>query len=148
MKTLKKKTWLELAVSDDKDRPDLQKVHGCVAADGYRAHIEHTNGACRCGNKKIHKGLDNLFEMVKDSPFSFVVNRKYLLDALSGINPDGTVVIFYVKPGGSHPIVIQDPDEEQTAIIMPMYVAGNVVQKMNTLPVVTPKKTIRKKAEQ
>jgi hypothetical protein len=144
-----KKSWLELAVSDDDTNPKLNKVHGCIAADGFRAHIEHANGPCDCGNDKLHKNLDGLLEMVKDTPFSFVVNRKFLLDALSGINPDGTAVIFYVKPGGTHPIIIQDPDEEQTAIIMPMYVAGVEAEPMKPLPRVAPeakKKSSKRKS--
>jgi len=136
-----KKSWFELALSDDEVRTDLHTHHGCIAADGMRAHIEPENGACQCGNDKLHKGFDQFLENVKNFPIAFVVNRKYLLDALSGINPDGTAVVFFMEQGGASPIVIQDPDGEKTAIIMPMYAEAMRVEKMKKLPRVTPKST-------
>ena len=114
------KSWLELVVSANEDRKGLMKSHSCVAADGYRMHIENSNGACRCGDNKTHEGFDRLIEMVKDTPFCFAINQEYLMDALSGINSYRHQVLFFIKPGGTSPIVIQDDEGSRTAIIMPM----------------------------
>jgi hypothetical protein len=130
-----KKTWLELATHTD--RPNLMKPHGCAASDGTRMHIENANGACQCGDDKQHKAFDNVIKKVKDTPFAFAVNRQYLLDALSGINLDGTVVLFFMTDSKS-PIVIQDPDGEQTAIVMPMHIGEK--EKIKNLPYVAPVK--------
>lgn len=135
-----KKSWLNLAVSKDDARTPLQSPHGCVAADGFRMHIENNAPRCACGNTEIHKGFDRVIGMAKDAPFAFAVNLEYLIDALSGINPDGKVVLFFVDPtkNGISPIVLQDPDGERTAIVMPTHIPE--AQKIKNLPKVTTKK--------
>ena len=131
---MKKKSWLELAVSNDDAHTPLSAPHGCIATDGMRAHIEHESGVCECGDEKLHASFDRLLEKMSRLPFAFVVNKKYLTDALSGVNPDGTAVVFFVdiKPDGQSPIVLQDPDGERSAIIMPMWISGG--ENMKPLP--------------
>lgn len=127
--------WLELATSDHPDRPALHKVHECAASDGIRMHIENMGNPCDCGDEKQHKAFDRVINSVKEIPFSFAVNKDFLFDALSGINPEGKYVLFFIKDAKS-PIVIQDPDGYQTAIIMP--VNDENVTKPQDLPQVTP----------
>jgi hypothetical protein len=126
---MEKKSWLELATHNE--RKGLTETHACSAADGYRMHIENDKDVCLCGNDKIHEGFDRVIGMVKDAPFCFAVSRQYLIDALSGINPDGRVIVFFAKPGSKSPVVIQDPDGERTAIIMPMSGIDGVEKPQN-----------------
>jgi hypothetical protein len=132
---MKTEHWLELATSDLEERPALHKVHECAAADGIRMHIDNRGNPCECGDEKQHKSFDRVIEGVKEIPFAFAINKNFLFDALNGINPEGSCVLFFVKDATS-PIVIQDPEGEQTAIIMPMH--DEDVRKPQNLPQVTP----------
>jgi hypothetical protein len=132
---MKKEHWLELATSDLEERPALRKVHECVAADGIRMHIDNRGNPCDCGDNKQHQAIDRVINGVKEIPFAFAINKNFLFDALNGINPDGSYVLFFVKDAKS-PIVIQDPDGTETAIIMPLNDMS--VPKPQNLPQVTP----------
>jgi hypothetical protein len=127
--------WLELATTDLEERPALHRVHECVSADGMRMHIDNRGNPCECGDEKQHKAFDRVIDGVKETPFAFAINKNFLFDALNGINPDGKYVLFFIKDAKS-PIVIQDPDGFQTAIIMP--VDDDNTHKPQNLPHVTP----------
>jgi hypothetical protein len=132
---MKKDHWLELATSDHPERPGLHRVHECAASDGIRMHIDNTGNPCDCGDDLRHKAFDRVIDGVKDTPFAFAINKDFLFDALNGINPNGKYVLFFIKDGKS-PIVIQDPDGCETAIIMPVH--DENVSKPQDLPHVTP----------
>jgi hypothetical protein len=128
--------WLRLATGTG--HPFLTKVHGCAGADGYRMHIENNGepyNSCNCGNDKIHKGFDSVIEMIKDAPFVFAINKKFLMDALSGMEPDSDhhTLLFFTQPDSKSPIVIQDADAERTAIIMPLD-SSNIPTRPQDLP--------------
>jgi len=127
--------WLELATSNHKKRPELHRVHECAASDRIRMHILNRGNPCDCGNDKQHKSFDRVIEGTKDTPFAFAINKKFLFDALNGINPDGNYVLFFIKDAKS-PIVIQDPDGNETAIIMPLN--NENISKPQNMPHVTP----------
>jgi hypothetical protein len=132
---MKKDHWLELATSDLPEKPALHRVHECAASDGVRMHIDNTGNPCDCGEELQHKAFDRVIDGVKDTPFAFAINKDFLFDALNGINPDGKYVLFFVKDAKS-PIVLQDPDGYETAIIMPVH--DENVSKPQDLPQVTP----------
>lgn len=111
--------WLELATSNDDARPSLHKPHGCAAADGIRMHIINDEPPCQCGDDKQHESFDRVIDGITEIPFAFAINKKFLMDALQGINPNGNYVLFFVKDA-KFPIVLQDPDGFETAIIMPV----------------------------
>jgi hypothetical protein len=124
--------WMKLATGTG--RPFLTKVHGCAGADGYRMHIENNGEPCNCDDQS-HKGFDSVIEMVKDAPLAFAIDKKFLMDALSGMEPDGDhpILLFFTQPGSKSPIVIQDADAERTAIIMPLN-SSNMPTKPQDLP--------------
>jgi hypothetical protein len=78
-----------------------------------------------------------VIEGVKEIPFAFAINKNFLFDALNGINPEGSYVLFFVKDATS-PIVIQDLDGYKTAIIMPLNERDTL--KPQNLPHVAPVK--------
>lgn len=109
--------WLKLATSEQIE--PTRHPHGCASTDGIRIHLSVYSGDCICGNKKFHKSLNKVIELASESAFVFRVNRRYLVEALSGINPENDVLCFF-SSGPKTPIVIRDDEGSRAAVIMPI----------------------------
>ncbi len=116
--------WLALAKSDD-DSPSreyLTRVHGNMGADGFHMHIAVDAPLCSCGNAEKHAGFDNVAKGARFATYRFSVQRRYLVEALAGMNPGtsfGCINVYSVDPDGI--IVLQDVERRRTALIMPMH---------------------------
>lgn len=130
MNKLTDKEWLELARRKKDKHAGLHRIHGNFSADGYRMHVVEGK-SCKCKNEQVHKNTaQKIIPMGEKSRFVFAINRKFLLDALAGIETD--IVVFFGDE--KSPIIVQGlEDESRTALIMP--VAG-VKQETANFPIV------------
>lgn len=94
--------------------------HGHTGVDGIRIHISHDDGTeCDCGLEETHKGVNNVLRKAEKAEFLFGIDLRYLMDALSGIDPEeNKKVIFYFQDKDKI-VVIQDSEQTRSAVIMP-----------------------------
>ncbi len=119
MDEMKVEDWVKLAMSKSSTaNAGHLAVHGDIASDGIRIHNGETYGTkrCDCGNAEYHKTLNEIIQGAQNSKVVFKIDRRYLLEALAGL--DENMWITFACDGPNKPVLISD--SEKSAIIMPV----------------------------
>lgn len=119
MKALDEEKWLQTATA--KNHLDYGFPVGGIGADGFRMHISKKAEYV----PEVHtseKFFNALEKIESDKPrFIFLISRKYLVEALSGMDEDR--IAFY-SSGPDKAVLIQEAEDEDSpgrlAIIMPL----------------------------